>query len=139
MNLYLNKIKKLNKIIIKIIIFKMNKAIQILLLALCAIGIKSEFTECTKTSIPAEYTKTKDMVNFCRILTTGMDRTHCCYYKSDNYTEPYCREISDDAYENIKRYKKYLKNFDGNIEIKCSSDYFTYSLFVLFALLALLI
>ena len=117
----------------------MNKAIQILLLALCAIGIKSEYPECGKIDFPPDVTKTKDMANYCRILTTGMNRTHCCLFKKDD--EAYCSEISDDAYENIKRYKKYLRNYDtySGIEIKCSSDYFAYSLFILFALLALLI
>ena len=41
-----------------------------------------------------------------------------------------CRQLSDDQYENVKRYKDFLKS-QGNtdIKIKCSGEFLAYSLF----------
>ena len=73
--------------------------------------------------------------DFCRVYPTPENYTHCCYLKSDTLSE--CRALTDDQYENIKRYKKYMKQIQGyeNLKIKCSGKFLTYSLFVLLALL----
>ena len=110
----------------------MNKAFTIILFTLCIIYIKSDFRECEQYgSFPNE--DTDDRINFCHVRTNTQDKTHCCYYRSES--EPgKCKEITDDQYENIKRYKTYLKNSETNIKIQCSSKYLAYSLFVLLAL-----
>ena len=66
--------------------------------------------------------------------------THCCLFIFDNGTS-YCYGLTDDQYEHIKNFKKYLNEFGGESEeidkIKCGSNYLSYSLFiiVLFALI----
>ena len=112
----------------------MNKAFTFILFTLCIIYIKSDFRECEQYgSFP--FDDTDDRINFCHVRTNTQDKTHCCYYRSSKYPEGTCKEITDDQYENIKRYKTFLKNDDGNIKIQCSSKYLAYSLFVLLALL----
>ena len=47
-----------------------------------------------------------------------------------------CHDVTDDQYENIGRYKKYLEDSTGNdYDIDCSSKFVTFSLFALLALL----
>ncbi len=114
----------------------MNKALQIVLLAISIIAIKSEFSECP-TIVNFTNVKNSDKDDYCRIYTTTTDKTHCCYFRYTNGSNRYetCRQISDDAYENIKRYKDFLKNTYSDVKIKCSSEFLTYSLFALLALL----
>ncbi len=71
----------------------------------------------------------------CRVYPTQENYTHCCFIESEAYTG--CRALTDDQYENIKRYKKYMKQLNGygNIKIKCSGEFLTYSFFALLALL----
>ena len=112
----------------------MNKAFTFILFTLCIIYIKSDFRLCEEFgSFPNE--DTDDRINFCQVRTNSDDNTHCCYFRSDNHPDGICKGITDDQYENIKRYKTFLKNDDGNIKIQCSSKYLAYSLFVLLALL----
>ena len=122
----------------------MKKAFLIILVALSIITVNSEFHLCQdynflqNLGVDAEAADTDDLVDYCRVLSTSVDKTHCCYVKetdsegNKNYS---CREISDDAYENIKRYKKFMKNTRSKFKIKCGSEYLSYSLLALLALL----
>ena len=69
----------------------------------------------------------------CRMYPTPENYSHCCYFESDTYTG--CWPLSDDQYENVKRYKNYMKQTYSNLKIKCSGEFLTYSLFALLALL----
>ena len=113
----------------------MNKAFTFILFTLCIIYIKSDFRQCEHYggSFPKEDTDYR--IDFCHVRSNTQDKTHCCYFRSDAHPDGICKEITDDQYENIKRYKTFLKNSDGNIKIQCSSKYLAYSLFVLLALL----
>ena len=112
----------------------MNKAFFIILVALTIIAVNSEFDLCQDFSFDnLGTTDTDDLADYCRVLSTSIDKTHCCYVEEDD--KSYCREISDDAYENIKRFKKYKKNEFNHYKIKCSSEYLSYSLLALIALL----
>ncbi len=106
----------------------MNKVVPIVILALSFIAVKSEFGSCTSASSPSE--------DNCRILSTSTDKTHCCYIEL-NGGNGTCKELSDDAYENIKRYKDYLKNSYEKVKIKCSSEFNSLTLISLFSLLAI--
>ena len=112
----------------------MNKAFFIILVALTIIAVNSEFHLCQDFKFDVVGSNdTDDLADYCRILSTSLDKTHCCYIEDDNGA--YCGEISDDAYENIKRYKKFKKNTNSHYKIKCSSEYLSYSLLALLALL----
>jgi len=112
----------------------MNKAFFIILVALTIIAVKSEFDLCQDFSFDKLGTTDTDyLADYCRVLSTSVDKTHCCYVEDDNGQS--CQEISDDAYENIKRYKKFKKNTSSHFKIKCSSEYLSYSLLALLALL----
>ena len=110
----------------------MNKALQIVLIVLAIIAIKSEFPLCGSEAA-FNGLKSSERDDYCRIFSTSTDKTHCCYFEYDNVAE--CKEITDDAYENIKRYKTYFKNFHKDVKIKCRSEFLTYSIFVLLSLL----
>ena len=71
------------------------------------------------------------------MYATQNDNTHCCYFEADNQDYTGCTEITDDEYENIKRFKSFYKEEYGlsSLKIKCSGEFLTYSLFVLLALL----
>ena len=72
----------------------------------------------------------------CRVYPTEINYSHCCYFTSDYQSG--CMQITDDQYENIKRFKNYMKQnetYYSNFKIKCSGELLTYSLFVLLALL----
>ena len=114
----------------------MNKALALLLFILSIVSINSEFSGCEEVT-SAELKALEDdsdRADFCRVHSLGEDYTHCCYYESEKVPDGQCIQITDDAYENIKRYKKFKKNFDSDIKIKCSSKFLTYSAFVLLAL-----
>ena len=113
----------------------MDKTFFVVLLAIIFISIKSEFDLCSAiTSFPEGVNSEGDKEDYCIIFSTEKDNTHCCYFRSDKLGER-CKEITDDAYENIKRYKDFLKNTDTNVKIKCASGYLTFSVFALLALL----
>ena len=66
----------------------------------------------------------------CRMYPTTIDSTHCCYIPEDD--EKPCWELSDDEYENIKRFKDFSKQFYnmGDLTIKCCSiAFFNFNLF----------
>ena len=108
----------------------MNKAYLFILLAIMFVCVKNEFGMC-------EYGPTDSVsVEGCRVRSTSKDKTHCCYAELDDYGQ--CKQLSDDEYDNIKRYKTYLKNKYNHVKIKCSSEVLSlFNLFLLFALLAL--
>ena len=118
----------------------MNKTILLLLFAFSIVGINSEFELCnTVSSSYLEGLKDDDdRGEYCRIHSTQQDFTHCCYLRATTQSGNEirrCIEINDDAYENIKRYKNFLKNTLSDVKIKCSSEFLTYSLFALLVLL----
>ena len=116
----------------------MNKVILLLLFAISIVGINSEFKLCEEVSSSEleGYDDDDDRGEYCRIHSTNPDFTHCCYIEGDNLPNGNkCYEINDDAYENIKRYKSFLKQTYSGIKIKCSSQFLTYSLFALLVLL----
>ena len=77
---------------------------------------------------------------YCQMLKIGNDGiTHCCYVDGGNY-EGQCIGLTDDQYENIVRYKKYIRDHDekaggDDFGIDCSSKFISLSLFAVFALL----
>ena len=107
----------------------MKAYLQIILLAIFIIGING-VDVCGENPSPTDLDE-----DYCRMFPTPVNYTHCCYFKSDVLNE--CRPITDDQYENIKRYKKYMKQYPDfdNLKIKCSGEFLTYSLFALLALL----
>ena len=74
--------------------------------------------------------------DICYLLETSGDKAHCCYI-SDGNSSGHCIAITDDEFENIVRFKKYIRdrNVDEDFEIDCSSKFVTMSLFALLALL----
>ena len=106
----------------------MKTYLQIALLAIFILGING--VDVCEDIIGED--KDEDI---CRVYPTQENYTHCCFIKSDGYNG--CKSLTDDQYENIKRYKKYMKQFStyANLKIKCSGEFLTYSLFVLLALL----
>ena len=106
----------------------MKAYLQIALLAIFIIGINGEVTVCEQV------TGTIDE-DICRMHPTDINYSHCCYYTSDSGEG--CMQITDDQYENVKRFKNYMKQLSnyGNFKIKCSGEFLTYSLFALLALL----
>jgi len=70
----------------------------------------------------------------CRVYPTPENYTHCCYFEYEGTQR--CKSLTDDQYENIKRYKKFMKeNGYTDLKIKCSGEFLFSSLFVLLALL----
>ena len=109
----------------------MNKAMKLVLLILSIAYINGEFGACEDSG---SYGQGVELyADFCRIRTTEMDYTHCCYVKIDDVES--CKQITDDEFDNIKRYKKYLKNDHEKVKIKCSSQYLSLSFLALLALL----
>ena len=116
----------------------MNKAILLFLFAISVIEINSEFDLCPESLGSNDRDDDDDNGEFCRIHSTNRDYTHCCYLRATTQSGNEirrCIEINDDAYENIKRYKNFLKNTLSDVKIKCSSEFLTYSLFALLVLL----
>ena len=83
----------------------MNKAFLLILVDLTIIAVNCEFHTCKEYDFTIVGKDDKDLFeDYCRVLSTDKDKTHCCLVKKNNTYS--CHEISDDAYENIKRYKK---------------------------------
>ena len=121
----------------------MNRLILLALLSLCInfingkVSIPAQFNiDCQNTTMKylAEVMDEVDE-DLCILLGTSEDRTHCCYYT--DASESKCIQITDDQYENIVRFKKFLRDESGDsdININCSSKFLSFSLFVVFALL----
>ena len=74
--------------------------------------------------------------DYCSSLQTDPGFTHCCYFESKNGING-CYQITDDQYENVVRYKKYLRDqiADDDLGIHCSSKFISLSLFAVLALL----
>ena len=74
--------------------------------------------------------------DYCSSLKTSGEFTHSCYFESKNGIHG-CYQITDDAYENVVRYKKYLRDqiADDDLGIHCSSKFISLSLFAVLALL----
>ena len=117
----------------------MNKVFLLLLSALLIIKTNSE-TLC-------KYDNGEPInEDVCRRRKVEKDYTHCCYIKQLNK----CWQLTDDEYENIKRFKDYAKNhmseilgrepegWNGKLTIKCSANILSSSLFILFSLFGLL-
>ena len=104
----------------------MKAYLQIALFAIFIIGINGDITLCEDVNGNDE--------DICRMYPTELDYTHCCYVEMNGSGQ--CRQLKDDEYENVKRYKDFLKS-QGNtdIKIKCSGEFLTYSLLALLALI----
>ena len=121
----------------------MNRLILLALLSLCInfingkVSIPNQFNIDCQNSTMKYLAEVMDEVDedLCILLGTSEDRTHCCYYT--DASESKCIQITDDQYENIVRFKKFLRDESGDsdINIDCSSKFLSFSLFVVFALL----
>ena len=104
----------------------MKAFLQIALLAIFIIEINGQVTACEEVTQGDE--------DVCRMYPTEVDYTHCCYVEMDDGSS--CRQLNDDQYENVKRYKDYLKSQGhSGVKIKCAGEFLTYSLLALLALL----
>ena len=120
----------------------MNRLILLALLSLCinfinGISIPDQFNiDCQDSTLKNLMDAAEELdEDVCILLGTSEDRTHCCYYT--DASESKCIQITDDQYENIVRFKKFLRDESGDdeIDIDCSSKFLSFSLFVVFALL----
>ena len=102
----------------------------------CCINLNSTDYQCVTSDIDkltaANEGPDEDV---CSLLGTSGDKTHCCYIEGDTVF-PRCIAINDDEYENIVRFKKYLRDGlgDDDIDIKCSSKFVSFSLLAALAL-----
>ena len=100
--------------------------IALLALALFIIEINGDVTVCESVQ--------GDDEDVCRMYPTEENYTHCCYVEMDGGGK--CRQLNDDQYENVKRYKDFLKSQGhSDIKIKCSGKFLTFSLFCFLAFL----
>ena len=120
----------------------MNRLILLALLSLCinfinGISLPAKFNiNCQDSSLEQLVVAAEELdEDVCILLGTSEDRTHCCYYTDSS--ESKCIQITDDQYENIVNFKKFLRDESGDsdININCSSKFLSFSLFVVFALL----
>ena len=119
----------------------MNKLSLFLFLALIAVVINEEkyYDKCNDLEILPEalVTYLDDIEgDYCASLKTTGEYTHCCMFEYANGTKV-CGAITDDKYENIGRFKKYMRGDvgDDEINIDCSSRFISFSLLVALALL----
>ena len=81
----------------------------------------------------------EDFDEICPLFRTTGDFTHCCFIKEtkNDTILSRCVQITDDQYENIKNFKKYIidENGDEDFEIDCSSRFLVISLFAVLAFL----
>ena len=123
----------------------MNRLILLALLSLCINFINGKVSIPDQFNIDCQETTLKNLMeameeldeDVCILLGTSEDRTHCCYYTDSSSDSGKCIQITDDQYENIVRFKKFLRDESGDdkIDIDCSSKFLSFSLFVVFALL----
>ena len=116
----------------------MNKFILVGLLALsCCFDLNSTDYKCQTSEYGILLLAHEDLdEDVCILLGTSGDKTHCCYIEGDTVF-PRCIAINDDEYENIVRFKKYLRDGldDDDIDIKFSSKFVSFSLLAALALL----
>ena len=123
----------------------MNRLILLALLSLCINFINGKVSIPDQFNIDCQETTLKNLMeaaeefdeDVCILLETSEDRTHCCYYTDSSSDSGKCIQITDDQYENIVNFKKFLRDESGDsdININCSSKFLSFSLFVVFALL----
>ena len=123
----------------------MNRLILLALLSLCINFINGKVSIPNQFNIDCQETTLKNLMeameeldeDVCILLETSEDRTHCCYYTDSSSDSGKCIQITDDQYENIVNFKKFLRDESGDsdININCSSKFLSFSLFVVFALL----
>ena len=123
----------------------MNRLILLALLSLCINFINGKVSIPDQFNIDCQETTLKNLMeameeldeDVCILLGTSEDRTHCCYYTDSSSDSGKCIQITDDQYENIVNFKKFLRDESGDdkIDIDCSSKFLSFSLFVVFALL----
>ena len=123
----------------------MNKLILLALLSLCINFINGKVSIPNQFNIDCQESTLKNLMeaaeeldeDVCILLETSEDRTHCCYYTDSSSDSGKCIQITDDQYENIVNFKKFLRDESGDsdININCSSKFLSFSLFVVFALL----
>ena len=123
----------------------MNRLILLALLSLCINFINGKVSIPDQFNIDCQETTLKNLMeameeldeDVCILLGTSEDRTHCCYYTDSSSDSGKCIQITDDQYENIVNFKKFLRDESGDsdININCSSKFLSFSLFVVFALL----
>ena len=123
----------------------MNRLILLALLSLCINFINGKVSIPDQFNIDCQDTTLKNLMeameeldeDVCILLGTSEDRTHCCYYTDSSSDSGKCIQITDDQYENIVNFKKFLRDESGDsdININCSSKFLSFSLFVVFALL----
>ena len=123
----------------------MNRLILLALLSLCINFINGKVSIPDQFNIDCQETTLKNLMeameeldeDVCILLGTSEDRTHCCYYTDSSSDSGKCIQITDDQYENIVNFKKFLRDQSGDdkIDIDCSSKFLSFSLFVVFALL----
>ena len=117
----------------------MKKLALLSLLALI-INIVNAQNLCSDYESARQHTDIEFDEDFCSMLVpTDTGATHCCYEEYDGAAVG-CVQITDDQYENIGRYIKFLEDANENdpdidIDIDCSSKFLTIPLFVVFALL----
>ena len=72
---------------------------------------------------------------YCSAMKTSGDYTHCCMIEGSNGAD--CYGITDDEFENVVRFKKYLRDQvgDDSIRVDCSSRFISISLLAVLALL----
>ena len=93
-----------------------------------------------KTQIVCEQVTQASEDDDCRIHPTQQNSTHCCYVPDDAETP--CWELTDDEYENIKKFKSFAKQYYGDmpdLSIKCSNQALTISLLSLILLIVFII
>ena len=76
-----------------------------------------------------EYTDLQNANTFlCGVLKLPSEQTHCCYVPEDD--EIPCWGLTDDEYENIKRFKSFSKQFYemDKLTIKCEANNISSSL-----------
>ena len=90
--------------------------------------------ECSKDVIDASLLSDLEG-EYCSAMKTSGDYTHCCMIESSNGAN--CYGITDDEYENVVRFKKYLRDQvgDDSIRVDCSSRFISISLLAVLALL----
>ena len=122
----------------------MNRLILLALLSLCinfinGISLPAKFNiNCQDSSLEQLVIAADELdEDVCILLGTSEDRTHCCFYTDSSSDSDKCIQITDDQYENIVNFKKFLRDESGDsdININCSSKFLSFSLFVVFALL----
>ena len=111
----------------------MNKIFAFILLVLLVNIFEVNTESCNKQDVSDPET--------CYYMKLSGELTHCCAveYAEDKYR---CEGLTDDQYENIKRYKDYRRNneVDGlalydDLGIDCSSRFVSFSILALIAFL----